>query len=145
MAELESYRLPRHARPRHYELELRPDLERARFEGREVITLDISEPASVLVINAADLEVNAARLDPPSGAALQPEIRLDADEQQIVLDLGTEVAPGEGYRLTLEFTGTLNDQLRGFYRSTFRDTDGRERIIATTQFEASDARRAFPC
>ena len=43
------------------------------------------------------------------------------------------------------FRGMLNDKLRGFYRSTFTDDDGDERVIATTQFEATDARRAFPC
>ena len=145
MAEPEGYRLPRHARPRHYELELRPDLDAARFEGREVVTVDVTEPAPTLVLNAADLDVTAARLEAPGGPAREPEIRLVPDEQQLVLDFGTDLAPGEGYRLTLEFTGTLNDQLRGFYRSTFRDGDGRERVIATTQFEASDARRAFPC
>ena len=43
------------------------------------------------------------------------------------------------------FTGILNDKLHGFYRSTFTDDDGVEQVIATTQFEATDARRAFPC
>ena len=45
----------------------------------------------------------------------------------------------------MSFTGTLNDQLRGFYRSTFTDDDGDQRVIATTQFESTNARRAFPC
>ena len=46
---------------------------------------------------------------------------------------------------TTTFTGILNDKLRGFYRSTFTDHHGKQRTIATTQFEATDARRAFPC
>ena len=48
------------------------------------------------------------------------------------------------YRLDLEFHGILNDELRGLYRSTYK-VDGETRIMATTQFEATDARRAFPC
>ena len=47
--------------------------------------------------------------------------------------------------VSLRFAGILNDKLRGFYRSTFEDEAGTERVIATTQFEATDARRAFPC
>ena len=47
--------------------------------------------------------------------------------------------------ITLRFRGVLNDQLAGFYRSTFTDDAGETRVIATTQFEATDARRAFPC
>ncbi len=145
MAQQDSYRLPRHARPQRYELELRPDLGAARFEGRVVVTLDVTEPASTLVLNAAELEVNGVTLTEPTGHERTPEIRMAAEEQQLILDFGTDLEPREGYRLCLDFTGILNDQLRGFYRSTFRDSDGTERVIATTQFEASDARRAFPC
>ena len=47
--------------------------------------------------------------------------------------------------LAISFTGTLNDQLRGFYRSRYTTPEGEERYLATTQFEATDARRAFPC
>jgi len=45
----------------------------------------------------------------------------------------------------LKFTGTLNDKMAGFYRSTYKNTDGSEAILATSQLEATDARRAFPC
>ena len=47
--------------------------------------------------------------------------------------------------MTCRFTGTLNDKLRGFYRSTYTDDAGETHTIATTQFESVDARRAFPC
>ena len=46
--------------------------------------------------------------------------------------------------IKIAFTGTLNDQLHGFYRSTYTDDEGTH-TLATTQFEATDARRAFPC
>jgi aminopeptidase 2 len=45
----------------------------------------------------------------------------------------------------MEFTGYLNDKMAGFYRSTYKNADGSERILATTQMQATDARRAFPC
>ena len=48
------------------------------------------------------------------------------------------------WQLHLRFRGVLNDKLKGFYRSTFVDTDGNDQVIATTQFEATDARRALP-
>ena len=47
--------------------------------------------------------------------------------------------------MSCRFTGTLNDKLRGFYRSTYTDPDGELQTIATTQFESVDARRCFPC
>src|SRR2546428_3408537 len=54
------------------------------------------------------------------------------------------LAPG-AWRLRLVFTGHLNDKLRGFYRSSYKDASGAAHLLAATQFEATDARRAFPC
>ncbi len=47
--------------------------------------------------------------------------------------------------LECDFEGVLNDKLRGFYRSSFRDGKGKDQVLAVTQFESTDARRAFPC
>src|SRR5262249_15890363 len=49
------------------------------------------------------------------------------------------------YQLRIRFGGTLNDKLRGFYRSTYKDSSDATKVLAATQFEATDARRAFPC
>src|SRR5262249_57455137 len=64
--------------------------------------------------------------------------------ERVRLGLGTGVDAG-GHTIHIEFRGILNDKLHGFYRSTFIDTGGKEQVIATTQMEATDARRAFPC
>jgi puromycin-sensitive aminopeptidase len=139
------YRLPRSARPRHYQLELTPDLEASRFEGEEVVTLEVNEPVESLVCNAIELEIHAARLETPDGASLDGRVELDQEAQRATISFGSTLQPGRGYRLHLRFTGILNDQLHGFYRSTFRDDAGVEHVIAVTQFEPADARRAFPC
>ena len=47
--------------------------------------------------------------------------------------------------IEIAFTGTLNDKLRGWYRSTYRDAQGNEQVIATSQMQSTDCRRAFPC
>ena len=71
-------------------------------------------------------------------------IELDVETERLTLRLGSPLDPGACV-LHTEFTGLLNDKLHGFYRSTFTDDQGTEQVIATTQFEATDARRAFPC
>ena len=48
-------------------------------------------------------------------------------------------------RIEITFTGILNDRLRGFYRSTFTDDAGNQRVIATSQMQSTDCRAAFPC
>ena len=142
-ADDETYRLPRDARPHRYELTLRPELDQAHFDGRVVVDVEVLQATARLVLNAADLEIGAVRMDAADGSALEPRWEAGSNEQ-LALVFDQPVPPGR-HRLTIDFAGSLNDKLRGFYRSTFRDDDGEQQVIATTQFEASDARRAFPC
>jgi puromycin-sensitive aminopeptidase len=138
------YRLPRTVVPERYELTLSPDLDDAVFSGESRVRLQVNEPVAELVLNAVELDIQTAELTADAGARLVGTVRLDEAEQRALIDLDGTATPGV-WHLHLTFSGTLNDKLRGFYRSTFKDADGTERIIATTQFEATDARRAFPC
>jgi puromycin-sensitive aminopeptidase len=140
----DGFRLPRHAWPRRYELELRPDLDRSRFDGKVGIDVDVREASDRLVLHSVELELGTVELTAADGTVSVPDVSFDEADQMAILAFDRAITPGS-YRLTIEFTGILRDQLRGFYRSTFRDDSGAERVIATTQFEAADARRAFPC
>ncbi|CAG8492685.1 19743_t:CDS:10, partial [Racocetra fulgida] len=64
------------------------------------------------------------------------EISHDTHKQTVTLTFPEKLHAGAKAALHLEFTGILNDKMNGFYRSSYKDT--------TTQFEATDARRAFP-
>jgi puromycin-sensitive aminopeptidase len=143
-ADDETYRLPRDARPHRYDLTLRPDLDEACFDGRVVVDLEVLEATSRLVLHAVDLEIEAVRLEAPGGRSSEPRWEAIPSEQMLALVFDQPVPVGR-YLLTIDFAGSLNDKLRGFYRSTFRDDDGQRQVIAITQFEAPDARRAFPC
>jgi puromycin-sensitive aminopeptidase len=137
------HRLPRTVVPSRYDLTLRPDLDEATFSGSVRIDVGVSEPVTEIVLNAIELEVDEAVVV-VDGEQRDAEIRLDEATERLHLTFAEPVAPGEP-RLELAFRGVLNDQLRGFYRSTFTDEHGQERTLATTQFESTDARRAFPC
>jgi puromycin-sensitive aminopeptidase len=139
------YRLPGGARPRRYEIELTPDLAASCFDGHEVVTLDLLAPGHQLVCHAVELEISNARLETPSGVSLAGQVSLDEEAQRATITFDEALEPGSGYQLALRFTGVLNDHLHGFYRSTFTADDGSEQVIAVTQFEPADARRAFPC
>jgi len=138
------HRLPRSVTPSRYDLQIEPDFEEFTFAGSVEIALEIGEPVTEIVLNAVDLVVSQATLTTENGTNLEGKTDYQAELERatIVLD-GT--APAGGAVLRLQFTGILNDQLHGFYRSTFMDVEGNQQVIATTQFEATDARRAFPC
>ena len=143
-ATLDSYRLPRHVVPIRYDLRLEPDLTIARFAGQETVTLTVLQPTSDIVLNAIDLDITSAQIEGESSPPQQATIMLDEALQRCHLTFGERISAGE-WKLTILFTGTLNDKLRGFYRSTYKGEDGVTHSLAATQFEATDARRAFPC
>lgn len=146
MNERLSYRLPRHVLPQHYTIVLEPDFAQAAFSGEVTVDLEIKQATSQLVLNATDLQIPEARLQVAGSAAAPIDISVSylPEEEQAVLGLAQEVGPGTG-QLYMRFSGKLNDLLRGFYRSKFKGQDGKESWLAVTQFESTDARRAFPC
>ena len=135
------FRLPRHTVPVHYDIRLELDLETFTFVGSAGIDIRVDEATDSLVLNAAEVEIKSARLS--DGTAIT-EIVYDDEMQRAQLNLESELAPGE-YHLEIEHSGLINDQLRGLYRSTYRDAAGVEHALATSQCQATDARRIFPC
>jgi puromycin-sensitive aminopeptidase len=142
----QDFRLPRDVVPTRYELSIAPDLEAAVFSGRVRIELEVASPTDLIVCNAAELEISAARLSWPGGSPqpLELEVSLQEDLERVSFAAPRQILPGPCV-LECEFKGVLNDKLRGFYRSTFRNDNGAEQVLAVTQFESTDARRAFPC
>jgi puromycin-sensitive aminopeptidase len=141
---VDPYRLPRHVRPIRYDLRLEPDLTTLTFTGDETITLEIEEPTAEVVLNAVDLAFGEATLVNARSESLRGTPVVDEAAERCRITFPSQIAPGT-WRLRLAFTGTLNDKLRGFYRSSYKDPTGEARLMAATQFEATDARRAFPC
>jgi puromycin-sensitive aminopeptidase len=141
---MDPYRLPRHILPHRYDLRLEPDLDTATFAGRETVVLTITQTTGFIVLNAVDLAISSAILEGSSSPRQNATIELHDSMQRCQLTFSQPIAPGE-WKLHLTFHGKLNDQLRGFYRSTYKDHAGVTHWMAATQFEATDARRAFPC
>ena len=91
------------------------------------------------MLNAIELDIHSAEVDGIPATAV-----LDASTERLTLSSDEEFDVGS-HQVKISFAGTINDKLRGFYRSSFTDADGVEHVIGTTQMQSTDCRRAFPC
>jgi puromycin-sensitive aminopeptidase len=141
---VDPYRLPRTVVPSRYDLRLEPDLTTHTFTGEETIAVDVHEATAEVFLNTAEIAITAVSAEDARGDRISGAATADEEAERSRLAFERPLAPGP-WRLRLSFRGILNDKLRGFYRSTYKDPSGATRTIAATQFEATDARRAFPC
>jgi aminopeptidase N len=157
---VQAQRLPSGVHPEHYRLTLTPDLHAATFNGEETIDVILDAPSRSITLNAAEIkfgEVKAYVLPSAAydygklGSQPRPLRALEADKhpqtavtsldgakEQATFTFANELPAGR-VTLAIRYSGILNDKLRGFYLSKTKT-----RNYAVTQFEATDARRAFP-
>jgi puromycin-sensitive aminopeptidase len=139
------YRLPRNVHPTRYDLALEPDLGSFTFSGRADIAVTIEEPVSTVVVNAVDLAFGEAWVAYEGGSRVDAtQVRLDPETERAHLIFSEPLGPGNA-ALHIDFTGEINERMRGFYRSRYTDASGAPHTLATTQMQPVDARSAFPC
>ena len=136
---LDPYRLPAGATPNRYDIRLRPALDDSTFIGTVSIQLDVAIETDTFVLNAAELTIGECSVN---GTPATAELVEEAD--RLIVRTTAPIARGSA-TMNISFAGILNDKLRGFYRSTYNDANGAEQVIATTQMQSTDCRRAFPC
>ncbi|MEK7104907.1 MAG: M1 family metallopeptidase [Patescibacteria group bacterium] len=136
-------RLSKNVVPTKYEIQLQPDLENFTFEGIETTTLSILKKTRYLTLHSKELEIETAKIIVNKEKVFAKKISYD-EKAETATFLFSKYIPTKKIKLTIVFKGILNDKMRGFYRSKYIIKD-KEYHIATTQFEATDARRAFPC
>ncbi len=141
---MDPYRLPRHVVPTRYDLRLEPDLTTSTFAGDQTVTILIHEPTAEISLNAAELAIASATVENPQGVTCHGAVTLDESLERCRITFPTTLGAGT-WSLRIVFKGILNEKLRGFYRSAYQDRAGKPKLLAATQFEATDARRAFPC
>jgi aminopeptidase N/puromycin-sensitive aminopeptidase len=123
--------------PAHYTLTLTPDLKAATFNGVEQIDVQATIPVHAITLNSADIQIQSASVE-AAGKKQTASVSFDPAREQVTLSLPQEIPAGQAL-IRIHYTGILNDKLRGFYLSKTK-----RRNYAVTQFESTDARRAFP-
>ena len=125
----------------NYDIQFEPIFTNFIFNGTEIITLTTTTTDS-FTLNAAELEINNCYLI-YKGKTIKVKSSLNQKKETLNIKASKKVS-GK-IKICIEFKGALNDRLLGFYRSKYKDGSGKTKHLATTQFEAADARRAFPC
>ncbi len=127
--------------PINYKLIFEPDLKKFTFHGLESISVNCKKSINIITMNCAELKVKSCVVK-SGNKIIKSFFKINEKKEELQIKLGEKI---HGLcTIDLEFEGILNDRLLGFYRSQYQQ-NGKTKYLATTQFEAADARRAFPC
>ena len=136
--------LPKVAKPIRYEVKLDINLSNFEYTGFQDVELEIIEETQSFEVNAIDIEIVTASLFNEDGEKLDLAFEYMKDLERISFSANENITVGK-YSLQLEFNSTITNDLKGFYKSQFLDLNDNVNWIATTQFEPTSARNAFPC
>ena len=150
--------------PSHYNLTLLPSLETLRFSGHVSISMTVREGTKLICLHAKKVQVTCAsvvgfrfpngmedgRVWPNESVLNLPKqvcslISHQEEDETVTLIFEHEIPSSSNIVLHVEFEGILSDEMDGFYRSSYTDSDGNEKHLLCTHFEPSGARKAFPC
>ena len=133
-------RLPKDVVPKDYDIALVPDIATHTLRGTEAITLEIRSATTTLTFNSLNERLEQVRFDGHPVA----EVQSDDKAQLTRVTLSRQARPGP-HRLTFSYSGKIESQPFGLYTQSFKRPDGAPDSLLSTKFEATDARRMFPC
>ena len=135
---------PKHVqlKPVNYALRFEPIFSNFTFLASEVLDVYVKKPTNTIRLDAAELLIKKCSVMYGENT-INAKTRLDKKAESLTILLPKKISGR--VKILIEFSGILNDRLVGFYRSKYLDKSGKIKYLATTQFEAADARRAFPC
>ncbi|MBV9440020.1 MAG: M1 family metallopeptidase, partial [Candidatus Eremiobacteraeota bacterium] len=133
-------RLPKDVIPLDYRIALVPDLQQRTLAGRETVVLSVRRATSRLQFNTLNETLRDVQVDGGAPARLVT----DNARQLTTLSLARPLPPGR-HTLALAYSATIEAAPQGLFAQQYRDSTGRLGVMLSTQFEATDARRMFPC
>src|ERR1700716_2310766 len=136
-------KLPKEVVPIEYSVRIVPNIDKLNFTGTATVKIEVRAPVREIVLNALELEIASAFVD--DKALPKSAIKIDKKEELLRLSLPSELAAGD-HTVAFTFSGKINQQGQGLFYCKYQEQGtGAKKIALGTQFEATDARRFFPC
>ena len=136
-------KLPKHVVPTDYAIRIVPNIEKLTFTGTETVKLSVRAPVRKLVLNALEIEIASAAIDDKT--LPKSAVKIDAKNELVTIALPSELSAGD-HNLALTFSGKINQQGQGLFYARYQEQGtAAKKTMLGTQFEATDARRLFPC
>ncbi|KAK1174174.1 endoplasmic reticulum aminopeptidase 1-like [Acipenser oxyrinchus oxyrinchus] len=138
-------RLPSSVSPLHYDLLIHPNLTTLDFTGSVKITVEVKEDTGFVVLHSKHLQISKAAIQQGGGGTSPLQVLEYPAYEQVALLSATPLVTNRLYVISIEYAANLSESFHGFYKSTYRTQEGEVRVLASTQFEPTAARLAFPC
>ncbi|ORY48217.1 hypothetical protein BCR33DRAFT_714617 [Rhizoclosmatium globosum] len=130
--------------PSNYKIWLEPNFETFTFIGTVSIAVDVKEATDKVVLNSKNLTIHVARITYGDKSLDAIATTFNTEKETVEFQFAEVIPAGVAASIYSEFTGIHNDQMAGFYKSTYTDDDGNKRYLVCTQFEATDCRQCIP-
>ncbi|CAF0815629.1 unnamed protein product [Brachionus calyciflorus] len=152
----DTFRLPEHIKPIHYDLEIKPYVgpkelygdKAFSFEGQIEMEFLCAKPTNKVMFHQKELKLTLVKFkseQDPDLKITNPNFEFDYKKDFVSAYFDRDCKENVNYSLTVKFEGVILDKLYGFYRSSFLDKQQQRHYLAVTKFEPTYARRAFPC
>lgn len=142
---MNTHRLPTDIKYKNYKIHLMPKINTFKFTGHEIIDIIVNNTTNTIKLNTNELDITSASLIINNKHIQSTHIIFDRDREEVSMIFpGGYLNAGTCCQISINFNGTINDKMVGFYRSHYIE-NGVKKYCASTQFESTDARRAFPC
>lgn len=143
-----AYRLPNNTIPLRYDIWLSTDIHSGNFtfEGRVTIQIQAVENTASITLHYRQLTIVNINLLDSTGSTIQTAVpwRPQDNVEFLIITPTAPLVQGQTYSVVISYIGELRNDDAGFYRSSYVDNLGVRKWLATTQFESTDARHAFP-
>jgi aminopeptidase N len=132
-------RLPKNVVPVSYDVAIVPNADALRLTGTESVQLQFRAATATLQFNSLNETLSHVLLDGKPVKSVT-----SSDEQQLTTVTLTKPVSGL-HTLSFSYTGKIETQPQGLFAQKYKKSDGGEAVLLSTQMEATDARRMFPC